>query len=108
LRTKFTPAEEPGDIDWHLYIVEIPEPEKTIKEIQGEMMADKPYYFHIYNEGKTLIVVFKNRVFYLNPDYQSTWQEARSFGARQLNIPAEQLDFYPTRISEEDDWFNVE
>ena len=101
LRTKFSPEK-----NWHLHIVEIPEPEKAIKEIQEAMMTDKPYYFHIYNEGKALIIVFNDKVFYLNPNDQLTWKEARAFGARKLNIPSEQLDFYPTRISEEDSWYN--
>jgi len=101
LRTKFSSKQ-----NWHLHIVEITEPEKAIKEIQEAMVIDKPFYFHIYNEGKTLIVIFKDKVFHLNPNDQSTWQEARTFGARKLNIPVEQLDFYPTRISEEDDWYN--
>lgn len=101
LRTNFS-AEE----NWHLHIVEIPEPEKDIKEIQKEMVSDKPFYFHIYDEGITLIVVFKDNVFHLNPNDETTWRDARAFGASKLNIPAEQLDFYPTKISEEDDWYN--
>ena len=101
LRTKFS-----LEINWHLHIVEIPEPiEKAIEEIQEAMVADKPYYFHIYDEGKTLIVIFKDRVFNLNPKDKSTWKEARAYGAQKLNIPEEQLDFYPSKISEEDDWY---
>jgi len=106
LRTKFEPAEGPGEIDWHLHIVEIPEPEKAIKEFQMAMASDQPYYFHIYNECDTLIIVFKDKIFNLDPNNESTWKEARAFGASKLNIPAEQLDFYPTRVSEENDWFN--
>ena len=102
LRTKFAPGES-----WHLHIVEIPTPlEEAIKEIQEAMVEDKPFYFHIYDEGKNLIVVFKDKIFNIDPNNKSTWQEARAFGARKLNIPAEQLDFYPSRISEEDDWYN--
>jgi hypothetical protein len=101
LRTKFS-AEQ----NWHLHIVEIPEPEEAIKEVKEAMVTDKPYYFHIYNEGKTLIVVFKDKVFHLNPNDKSTWEEARVYGASKLNIPPEQLNFYPTKISEEDIWYN--
>lgn len=101
LRTKFSVEK-----NWHLHIVEIPEPiEETIKKIQKAMLPDKPYYFHIYNQGKTLIVVFKDKVFHLNPSDQSTWREAREYGASQLNIPAEELNFYPSKISEEEDWY---
>ena len=101
IKTKFSPEES-----WHLHIVEIPSPEKAIKEIQEAMVSEKPYYFHIYDEGETLIVIFKDKVFHLDPNDQSTWKDARAYGASKLNIPAEQLDFYPSRISEEDDWFN--
>ena len=101
LRTKFSSEE-----NWHLHIVEIPEPpDKAIKEIQEAMVSDRPYYFHIYNEGKTLIVVFKDKFFQLDPNNKSTWQEAQKYGASKLNIPSDQLDFYPSRISEEDDWY---
>lgn len=106
LRTKFEPAESSDDIDWHLHIVEIPEPEKAIKEFQAAMVSNKPYYFHIYDEGNTMIVIFKDKVFNLNPNDKSTWKDACAFGASKLNIPTEQLDFYPSRISEEDNWFN--
>jgi len=106
LRTKFEPAESLDDIDWHLHIVEISEPEKAIKEFQAAMVSNKPYYFHIYNEGNTMIIIFKDKVFNLNPNDELTWKDARAFGASKLNIPTEQLDFYPSRISEEDDWFN--
>ena len=95
-----------AEAGWHLHIVEIAEPKKAIKEIQGAIVADKPFYFHIYNEGKTLIIVFKNKVFHLSPKDKKTWQEARAFGASKLNIRPEQLDFYPTKISQETRWYN--
>ena len=95
-----------AEAGWHLHIIEITEPKKAIKEIQGAMVEDKPFYFHIYNEGKTLIIVFKNKVFRLGPKDKKTWQEARAFGASKLNIRPEQLDFYPTKISQETRWYN--
>jgi len=102
LRTKFSEKE-----NWHLHIIEIPEPtEKAIKEIQEAMAVEEPYYFHIYGEGKTLIVIFKDKVFHLNPNNELTWREAREYGGSKLNIPPEQLDFFPSKISEEDNWFN--
>ena len=102
LRMKFSPEE-----NWHLHIVEISDPERAIKEIQEAMVADRPYYFHIYNERGTLIVVFKDKVFHLNPNDETTWREAREYGAVKLNIPAEQLDFFPRKLSEENIWYNM-
>lgn len=102
LRTKFSKKK-----NWHLHIIEIPEPpEEAIEGIQEAMVEDKPFYFHIYNEGKTLIIIFKDKVFYLNPADTSTWKEALEYGAFKLNIPVEELDFYPRKISEEDNWYN--
>lgn len=102
LKTKLSPEES-----WHLHIVEISEPlEEAIRKIQNAMLPDKPYYFHIYNEGKTLIIIFKDKIFHLNPIDQSTWREVRKYGASKLNIPPEQLDFYPSKISEEEDWYS--
>lgn len=101
LRTRFAPEE-----NWHLHIVEIPGPlKKTIKEIQEAMVSDEPWYFHIYDEGETLIVIFKEKIFYLDPNDESTWQEAREYGGKKLGIPPEELDFRPRRISEEDSWY---
>jgi len=101
LRTKFSEKQ-----NWHLHIVEVKENLKDfIRKIQEAMVTEEPYYFHIYDEGTTLIVVFKDRVFNIDPSDQSTWKEARKYGADRLKIPSEQLDFYPTRPSEEDSWF---
>ncbi|KPJ57203.1 hypothetical protein AMJ49_01150 [Parcubacteria bacterium DG_74_2] len=102
LRTKFSARK-----NWHLHIIEVPEIfEEFIKDIRRALVDDKPYYFHIYNEGNTLIIVFKDKIFDLNLLDKTTWQEAYQYGASKLNIPAEELDFYPSRISEEDDWYN--
>ncbi len=102
LRTKFLERQ-----NWHLHIVEVPETiEDSIKEIQNAMIGDRPYYFHIYDEGKTLIIIFKDKIFQINPSDKSTWKEAREYGASRLNIPPEQLDFYPAKISEENDWYD--
>ena len=101
LRTRFVPGK-----NWHLDIIEIPRSiDEAIKEIQEATVADKPYYFHIYDEGKTLIVVFKDKIFHLDPNNQLTWQEAREYGASELNIPPDQLDFSPSKISKEEQWY---
>jgi len=102
LRTKFSKKK-----NWHLHIVEIPEPvEEAIDKIQEAMVEDKPFYFHIYDEGKTLIIVFPDEAFHLNPQDKSTWKDALEHGAHRLSIPIDELDFYPRKISEEEEWFN--
>jgi len=101
LRTKFS-AEE----NWHLHIVEIPDIKKAIAEVQEAMVNDAQYYFHIYNEGKALVIVFKNKIFRLDPNNDLTWQEAKEYGAKKLGIPIGELDFCPNKISEEDSWYN--
>ncbi len=90
--------------DWHLHILEISDPKIAVSKIQKAMVSDKPYYFHIFNDGKNLIVVFRDKIFHLDPNNQKTWQEAMKYGSEKLNIPEEQLDFFPTRISEEAEW----
>lgn len=101
LKTKFSSKKS-----WHLHIVEIPEPvESAIEEIQEAMVKDKPFYFHIYNKGKTLIIVFKDKVFNLDLADTSTWKDALEYGVFKLSIPIDELDFYPTKISEEEEWF---
>ncbi|MEK9156031.1 MAG: hypothetical protein AAB360_01875 [Patescibacteria group bacterium] len=92
------------DDDWHLHIIKIPEPEAAIKKIQPAMVSNEPYYWHIFDEGKTLIVVFRDRVFRLDPNDQTAWREAAEYGAAKMNISAEQLDFYPSYISDEAEW----
>jgi len=102
LRTKFS-----LEAKWHLHIIEVLDIEKTIAEVQEAMVDNEPYYFHIYDEGETLIIVFKNKVFKLDPNDEATWQEARSYGAEKLGIPEDELDFDSVdRISKEDNWFN--
>ena len=101
LRTKFS-----SQANWRLHIVEVPDSEKTIAEIQEVMIQSKPFYFHIYDEGETLVVVFKKRFFKLDPNNEKTWHDAKFYGGKILGIPAEELDFFPHKISLEDSWFN--
>jgi len=90
--------------DWDLDILEINNIEKAIKIIQSAMVSNEPYYWHIYDDNNTLIVVFKNMVFNLDPKDMSTWNEAQEYGSKLLNIPADQLDFYPKEFSDEPAW----
>ena len=102
IRTKFLP--EPTN--WRLHIVELyGSLNEAITEIQYSMVSDNPFYFHVYDDGKTLVVVFKNNYFSLDPNNKITWVDARVYGNR-LGIPDKQLDFFPTKISEEEIWLN--
>jgi hypothetical protein len=91
--------------NWILYGVEIGDAslEKTISNIQQQMKEDEPYYAHFYNDQK-LIVIFKNKVFYVTPQKDS-WKEIIEYG-KSLNIPKEQLDFWPNRFQDEIHYFN--
>lgn len=93
--------------DWTLYGVEIPEGDitKIISDIQLNMKLDQPYYAHFYNDEKVL-VVFKNKIFEVKP-HISTWKPIIEHG-KQLNIPEEQLDFWPNRFQDEIHYFKKE
>lgn len=102
IKTKFSDTQ-----NWHLHIIEIKEPlDEAIAEIQRAMLSNVPYYFHVYDEGEILVVVFNDKKFSLDPNNELTWNEARKYGGEKLHIPPEQLDFYPTRISDEDVWYS--
>jgi hypothetical protein len=86
------------DGGWILYKIGITtnKLKDTIKELQDNLIS--PFYFHIYNE-KELIVVFKEKTFRASPDKKS-WTKIIAYGS-SLNIPKEQLDFYPCKFKEE-------
>lgn len=94
--------------DWVLYGVVIQKRELTtiIKTIQDNMRDDEPWYAHLYNDGKELIVIFKNKILYTKPE-SSTWEEVVAFG-KLLGIPAEQLDFRPNCFQDETAYFQNE
>lgn len=93
--------------DWTLYGIEIDKSrlQEAIKNIQLYFKSDEPYYAHLYNDEK-LIVIFKNKVFSVTPQ-SSTWKEIVTFG-KLLNIPGEQLDFWPNRFQDEVHYFEPE
>lgn len=86
-----------------MHIVAVAEPNVFITEIQQAMMSDKPFYFHVYDNGISMRIVFKDAIFRVNPNNKNTWIAAQKYG-QALNIPREQLDFFPTRIKEEEKW----
>ena len=90
--------------DWILYGVEIPREslDDTVAQIQASMREDAPFYAHLYDD-EMLVVIFKNKVFKV-ASYASSWDEILRFG-KGLNIPVEQLDFWPNRFQDEPHYF---
>lgn len=92
------------DGDWKIYGIEIEDQklEETINQIQNNLKTDQSWYFHLYND-KELIVVFKNKIFKVTP-HISSWQSIIDYG-KELNVPKEQLDFWPNRFQDEIHYF---
>lgn len=93
------------DGDWGIYGIEIGETEleNTILKIQGAMKENQPWYAHLYDDEE-LIVIFKNEIFRVKPHF-STWEPIVEYG-KNLNIPKEQLDFWPNRFQDEAHYFS--
>lgn len=82
--------EDPNE-RWHLYKVEVGEPE--IKKISDAIKTG--WYAHFWrDEGKDMIVVFKEKIFKVNSQDKNTWKDAIDFGLSVGIIP-EQLEFLP-------------
>ena len=94
--------------DWICFGIEIEAEklEQTINDIQKNLRADAPFYAHLYN-GKELIVIFREKVFRVGLD-KKTWRPLKEYGSRVLQIPCEQLDFWPTTFEEEPKYFTRE
>jgi len=90
--------------DWVIKLVETSDKNiiKKIEKLQ-DVMDDGTWYNHFYNDD-TLIVVFKNRFFKVGKEKES-WKEIIEYGL-SLDIPTNQLDFYPSDFNEETDYFN--
>lgn len=87
----------------HFNIVLVTDPDEFSGRVQKAMMSNKPYYFHIYDNGISMRVVFKDAIFRINPNNKNTWVPVQRHGL-MLGIPRAELDFYPTRIKEEEKW----
>lgn len=92
------------DGSWGIYGIEIEDSElmETINNIQMNMKSDENWYTHFYNNEK-LIVVFRNKIFEITPD-KGSWQPVIDYG-KELNIPEEQLDFWPNKFEDEVKYF---
>jgi hypothetical protein len=93
--------------DWILYGIEVPieKVEEAITLIQANMRSDEEFYSHLYDD-ETVIAIFKNRIFRMTP-HSSSWDEVREYGLT-LQIPPEQLDFWPNRFQDEIHYFRPE
>ena len=92
---------------WTLFGVEVrnSEIENIFIEIQQNLKSDKPYYAHFYNDEE-IVVIFKEKIFRVS-SHASTWTPIVEHG-KSLNIPDEQLDFWPNRFQDEIHYFNKE
>lgn len=93
--------------DWVIYGIEIANDKlsESISNIQSNMKSNQPYYAHLYND-KSLIVIFKEKTFEVTP-HISSWDPIIEYGSK-LNIPKEQLDFWPNRFQDEAHYFQKE
>lgn len=101
---KFKIFAKKKDDDWRIYGIEIEESkvDEIIKNIQENIKETGNWYAHLYNDTE-LIVIFKNKVFIVTPNSWS-WKPIIEYG-RNLNIPEEQLDFWPNRFQDERHYF---
>lgn len=93
--------------DWGLYGIEVPRDdlENAVLSIQTHMRADGYFYNHLYDD-EVVIAVFKKRVFRATP-HISSWRDIQHYGMT-LDIPLEQLDFWPNRFQDEIHYFGRE
>ena len=90
--------------DWGLYGIEVPRDdlENTVLNIQTQMRTDQPFYNHLYDD-EAVIAIFKKRAFRVT-SHISSWKDIQQYGLT-LDIPMEQLDFWPNRFQDEIHYF---
>ncbi len=93
--------------DWILYGIEVSREslDDSIVQIQANMREDAPFYGHLYDD-EMIVVIYKNKVFKVT-SHASSWEEILHYG-KGLNIPVEQLDFWPNRFQDEPHYFEPE
>lgn len=93
------------DGTWGIYGIEVEDSQlkEAINRIQKNMKSGEPWYAHLYND-EHLIVIFKDKVIEVKPQADS-WKPIIDFG-KELNIPEEQLDFWPNRFQDETHYFS--
>jgi len=80
--------DNPNEI-WHTYTVEISR--DMIKELQPYLKQEGGWYMHFW-KGRDVVVVFRDKMFEINYDDKSTWEEVVNYGL-SMGVPKEQLDF---------------
>lgn len=93
-----------NDASWMLFGIEIEDKNinNTIKNIQENLKDNQPFYAHLYN-GEKLIVIFKKKVFFATLD-KNTWKEFVDFGVGS-GIPKVQMNVSPVRFGDEEEYF---
>lgn len=78
------------DGSWKLHSVRISAKQASSLSHQ---LADGPWYIHFWKENQNdVLVIFKNKEFWIKFDDKNTWKDALQYGL-SLGIPKEQLDF---------------
>ena len=78
------------DGSWKLREVEI---SKEWAEKLGEYLGNGPWYVHFWEPGSDdVLVVFKDKNFWIKHSDKNTWVEAVEYG-KSIGIPEGQLDF---------------
>lgn len=65
-----------------------------------EALIDINWYAHFYDNNDKLIVVFKEKTFYILKA-KDTWRNMLEY-AKSIGIPEEQMDIYPLYFKDED------
>lgn len=91
------------DGSWGIYGIEVEDSnlDKLISLVQ-ENLSEGNWYCHFYNDEQ-LIVIFKDKIFKVKL-HISTWKPIIEYGS-MMNIPSEQLDFWPNRFQDEIHYF---
>ncbi len=78
------------DGSWRLREVKV---SREWAEKFGKYLNDGPWYIHFWEPGRDdVLVVFKDKNFWIKPSDKNTWVEAVEYG-KSIGIPEKQLDF---------------
>jgi len=77
------------DEKWHLYTIEVLR--GVIDKLQTHLKRKGGWYMHFWR-GRDVIVVFRDKMFEINYNDKSTWEEAIDYGL-SMGVPRKQLDF---------------